>query len=239
MLPPCQFLTTVLATRTSHRSRNTCSALKTRVRVKRRILRYHHHHTNNILSLCVFSCSCVQLVAEFSSCLYAVPAASVSECNITDESLSTNHSVHFAAAKKGKMEDSQHGIIGNHGHQICEEPQPKKRCIRFASDLSAEDPSDSGFGDLPSISNSSSLGSGGENGDLEVSSFFELASSGESSSLVLSSHWSTATARARSPTRERLRGQLLPQIPHLAAPPRLVLRPPLDNPLAHKFSLFN
>jgi hypothetical protein len=56
------------------------------------------------------------------------------------------------------------------------EPQRKKRCIRFPSDLSAEDPtlvSDSGFGDIPSVSTSN------ENGDLEVSTFFELRTLGE------------------------------------------------------------
>lgn len=52
-------------------------------------------------------------------------------------------------------------------HQDNLEPQRKKRCIRFASDLSTEDPlliGDSGFGDLPKFEE--------ENGDLEVSSYF-------------------------------------------------------------------
>lgn len=55
------------------------------------------------------------------------------------------------------------------------EPARKKRCVRFSSDITTEDPliiSDSGFGDL-----SSSTRFGEENGDLEVSSFFGVGES--------------------------------------------------------------
>ena len=61
------------------------------------------------------------------------------------------------------------------------EPQCKKRCLRFPSDLSSEDPSlvsDSGFGDL-----STGTGFGVQDGDLEVGSFFGV---GESIFLLLS-----------------------------------------------------
>lgn len=73
------------------------------------------------------------------------------------------------------MEEQQQPILppqnggeeGDFTHQDLLEPQRKKRCIRFASDLSTEDPlliGDSGFGDLPKFEE--------EHGDLEVSSYF-------------------------------------------------------------------
>ncbi|ODM93270.1 NAD-dependent protein deacetylase sirtuin-1 [Orchesella cincta] len=73
------------------------------------------------------------------------------------------------------MEEQQQSLLtvqnrgdgGDFNHQEIVEPQRKKRCIRFASDLSAEDPlliGDSGFGDLPKFEE--------EHGDLEVSSYF-------------------------------------------------------------------
>ncbi|CAG7837567.1 unnamed protein product, partial [Allacma fusca] len=72
------------------------------------------------------------------------------------------------------MEDNQVGqtILSNH---LCFnssdlEPQRKKRCIRFASDLSNEDPlliGDSGFAELAGNKFE-------ENGDSEVSSFFPV-----------------------------------------------------------------
>ncbi|CAL8111392.1 unnamed protein product [Orchesella dallaii] len=73
------------------------------------------------------------------------------------------------------MEEQQQSLLtvqnrgdgGEFNNQEIVEPQRKKRCIRFASDLSAEDPlliGDSGFGDLPKFEE--------EHGDLEVSSYF-------------------------------------------------------------------
>lgn len=82
------------------------------------------------------------------------------------------------------MEDQQQSLLpplnrvggADFVNQDISEPQRKKRCIRFASDLSSEDPllvGDSGFGDLPRFEE--------EHGDLEVSSYFtsdgELCSS--------------------------------------------------------------
>jgi NAD-dependent deacetylase sirtuin 1 len=80
------------------------------------------------------------------------------------------------------MDASEIGQGSNHScnfHRICSsvletaEPERKKRCIRFASDLSAEDPllvADSGFGELSASSKFEDL----ENGVPEVSSFFSV-----------------------------------------------------------------
>ncbi len=74
------------------------------------------------------------------------------------------------------------------------EPVRKKRCLRFSSDLSAEDPSlvgDSGFGDLGSNSKSEE-----QDGDLGVGPFFGL---GESDSLLIGSLTSPLFSLAPSP----------------------------------------